>query len=102
MVEDNGVGIEEEKLQQIRQEMINYKGDSMKIGLGNVYSRLKILYGEKVSMDIESEERKGCKITIRRYLKKHPAEISTESSRAALIRQIMWEEIKNVPTDDSR
>ena len=45
--------------------MINYKGDSMKIGLGNVYSRLKILYGEKVSMDIESEERKGCKITIR-------------------------------------
>lgn len=65
MVEDNGVGIEEEKLQQIRQEMINYKGDSMKIGLGNVYSRLKILYGEKVSMDIESEERKGCKITIR-------------------------------------
>lgn len=43
MVEDNGDGIEEEKLQQIRQEMINYKGDSMKIGLGNVYSRLKIL-----------------------------------------------------------
>lgn len=35
-------------------------------------------------------------------MKKHPAEISTESSRAAPIRLIMWEEIKNVPTDDSR
>lgn len=65
IVEDNGVGMGEEKLQQIRQEMVNYKGDSMKIGLGNVYSRLKILYGDSFSMDIESEQDKGCKIVIR-------------------------------------
>ena len=45
--------------------MQNYGGGSMKIGLGNVYSRLKMLYGEKFSMDIESFLNRGTKITIR-------------------------------------
>lgn len=65
VVEDNGVGMEEEQLKQVKDEMQNYGGGSMKIGLGNVYSRLKMLYGEKFSMDIESFLNRGTKITIR-------------------------------------
>lgn len=65
VVEDNGEGMEEERLRQVREDMEHYQGESVKIGLGNVYSRLKMLYGSRVSMEINSTKGEGTQVSVR-------------------------------------
>jgi len=54
-IEDNGVGISEEKLPHVYVEGI---------GLSNVRERLRVLYGADFNLDIESHEGKGTTIKI--------------------------------------
>jgi len=54
-IEDNGVGISEEKLPHVYVEGI---------GLSNVRERLRVLYGADFRLDIESREGKGTTIRI--------------------------------------
>jgi two-component system LytT family sensor kinase len=54
-IEDNGVGISEEKLPHVYVEGI---------GLSNVRERLRVLYGEDFNLDIESREGQGTTIKI--------------------------------------
>lgn len=56
IVEDNGVGMNKNKLKEVT---TNWPG----IGLKNVNDRLKILYGEKYKLIIKSTEDVGTKIT---------------------------------------
>jgi two-component system LytT family sensor kinase len=54
-IEDNGVGISEERLPQVYVEGI---------GLSNVRERLRVLYGTDFNLDIASQEGKGTTIRI--------------------------------------
>jgi len=54
-VEDNGVGIPEERLDEIE------RGG---IGMSNVHERLRVLYGDQYSLNIHSEPGKGTRIRI--------------------------------------
>lgn len=62
---DNGAGIDEEKLQYIREKLKSESGmDTISIGLANVNSRLKLLYGDKYDMDISSQQGEYTKVSI--------------------------------------
>ena len=65
-VEDNGCGMDEEKKQSVLRMMKAEKSveGSNGIGLVNIYSRLKMFYGETAIMTIESSPQVGTKVMI--------------------------------------
>lgn len=69
-VQDDGVGINEEKLAQLRREINDFSQLGVQhIGLKNVNERLKLIYGEESELIIESVEGEGttCKFKYSRY-----------------------------------
>lgn len=62
-IEDNGVGIDEHRLQKVRQEM-KVNQETNKIGLSNIYMRLHIFYENEADMQIYSTQEKGTKVCI--------------------------------------
>lgn len=54
VVKDNGPGIGEEKIQKIMQSFTQRKHNGNSIGLKNLYSRLKLIYGDKAELSIRS------------------------------------------------
>ncbi len=70
IVEDNGVGMTEEQCKKI---LSKDRSDSGGIGVKNVDDRLKIYFGEKYGLQIESELDVGTKVTVRMpKLRKEP------------------------------
>ena len=63
-VEDNGGGMDKNRLDEIRSLKFNPEDRGRKIGLSNIFGRLYYLYGNEDCMKIESELGKGTKITI--------------------------------------
>ncbi|POP30894.1 sensor histidine kinase [Lactonifactor longoviformis] len=63
IVEDNGCGIDPQKLQGIR-EGLERQENQKGIGMPNIYQRLFLFYEGEVSFTIESELDRGTKITI--------------------------------------
>ncbi|MGG4196803.1 sensor histidine kinase [Paenibacillus jamilae] len=70
-VHDNGVGMTPERLQELITKLENGQGDAAPnksgfsgIGVTNVYQRLKLIYGEKFLMRINSEVDVGTTITL--------------------------------------
>lgn len=63
-VEDNGGGMDKNRLDEIRSLKFNPEDRGRKIGLSNIFGRLYYLYGNADCMKIESELGKGTKITI--------------------------------------
>lgn len=61
-VEDNGIGMTKEQCQRILQ---NDESDQAGIGIKNVNDRIKIYFGEKYGLWIESELDQGTCVTIR-------------------------------------
>lgn len=57
-VSDNGVGMTQERLEQLRKEIENNPTD-LHIGLCNLNRRLKVYYGDSVSLQIWSKENQG-------------------------------------------
>ncbi len=51
---DNGIGLTQEQLQKVREEMKQIENADQKIGLSNVYSRLHIFFYGKADMEIYS------------------------------------------------
>lgn len=68
-IEDTGSGMEEaqtqELLEQIRSCDINTVKESSHVGILNACLRLKMIFGDRVEIQIESEEGVGCWFTIR-------------------------------------
>lgn len=62
MVEDNGVGMTEEECREI---LYRESGDRVGIGIKNVNDRIKIYFGERYGLSIESELDVGTRVTIR-------------------------------------
>lgn len=62
---DDGLGIEAKKLAALNKMLDEAEGvDSDSIGLKNVVERIKLYYGKPYGMFVESEENKGCKVTL--------------------------------------
>lgn len=62
-VEDDGVGITEDRLEELRREL--YEGTAGKsYGLINVNNRIRLLYGEGAGVTVESREGKGTCVKI--------------------------------------
>lgn len=62
-VEDDGVGMDEDTLEAVR-EMIENPGDSASIGLSNIVQRLRLFYDDDYSITVDSTEGKGTRIVI--------------------------------------
>ena len=64
-VNDNGVGIKQEKLREIHEKLTLYIDSNGKsIGMINVNQRIKIHYGKKYGLTVESEFGKGTIATL--------------------------------------
>lgn len=63
LIEDDGIGIAEEKLKNLQEMLIEAK-DSDRIGLSNVNLRVKQYYGPEYGVRIDSKENEGTTITI--------------------------------------
>lgn len=63
LVEDNGCGIEEQKLESIR-ETLDSTTSRKGIGLANIYQRLKLFYGDDMIFEIKSKQGEGTRIII--------------------------------------
>lgn len=64
-VEDNGVGIPVEKLEEIQKKLEGEKMFHESIGIYNVNNRLRIVYGNNYRLKIASEEGKGTAVTLK-------------------------------------
>lgn len=67
VIRDNGVGMEEERLQSIREDLAR-ASDTLgeaHIGIKNVHERIQYYFGEQYGVRIESESGVGTTVTIR-------------------------------------
>jgi len=68
-VEDNGVGIMQETMNEIRKSFRREKKESLArasgIGLKNINERLAIIYGPLFQMDIQSDPHKGTQVILK-------------------------------------
>lgn len=64
-VRDNGSGMSPEDLNRLRTEMAGDIAGGGSIGLKNVVTRMRLLYGEAFSIGIDCEEGKGSTFTLR-------------------------------------
>ncbi len=70
VVEDNGVGIEEERLEELLKSMNDMDElDRSHIGLSNVNQRIKLLYGNEYGVTIHTVLNEGTMVTISLPLK---------------------------------
>lgn len=60
---DNGIGVEENLLEKLKSGEKKSQGSG--IGLSNIISRLKIIYGEESGLSIENQEQQGAVVTLR-------------------------------------
>lgn len=62
--EDNGIGIEPERLESIREAMDSLEETGESFGLRSVHERLKLLYGTDYGLVIESTPGEGTIVTL--------------------------------------
>lgn len=62
---DNGEGMSKEKLNNILTGKSNYKGHTTGIGVQNVFKRLNLFYNNKSHFKVESQVKKGTKVTLK-------------------------------------
>jgi two-component system sensor histidine kinase YesM len=66
LVEDDGIGIDENKLNYILKLLNDFNQESEKnIGISNVNQRIKLYYGEKYGVQIYSKSNEGTKVFIK-------------------------------------
>ncbi|MCL2835008.1 MAG: ATP-binding protein, partial [Treponema sp.] len=66
-LKDDGIGMSREKLEQLLDYSVNVRDDAgthTKVGVRAVDKRLKILYGEKYGLTIESKENSGTTVNL--------------------------------------
>ncbi|WP_334074309.1 cache domain-containing sensor histidine kinase [Paenibacillus sp. A14] len=64
-VQDDGVGMSEERLASLNESLSDGKIDKFGIGLRNVNERLRLYYGESSSMIVDSRPGEGTTVTLR-------------------------------------
>ena len=63
-IRDNGQGMDEGRLKQMRDEIANARADSRSIGISNVANRLRIYYHGEASMELYSSIEKGTEVLL--------------------------------------
>lgn len=63
MVADNGCGMSEERLENLRKSLAGEQREDS-IGLPNICHRLKLFYGEETEFSIDSRENEGTRVVI--------------------------------------
>lgn len=63
-IEDDGVGMSEEKLAELRNKLNSYSENGRHIGVSNVHQRVKLRYGEGCGVRIDSGKGCGTKVEI--------------------------------------
>lgn len=70
-IEDNGIGMTRERLEEVREELIGkYDNNLDKIGVNNVNKRMANYYGEDYKIEINSKVREGTIVKIKFFEKK--------------------------------
>ncbi len=64
MIEDDGLGMDDVKLEQVRKDIKSRSQDVSHIGLRNVQQRIKLCYGDDYEIDMESKREVGTKVTM--------------------------------------
>ncbi len=66
LVEDNGMGMTQERLEELRHGLAESRLMDSKVGFGvySVFERLRLHYGIKAGLEIESELGKGTRIKV--------------------------------------
>ena len=64
LCKDNGAGIEEALLEEIRTQLSMEKNTSTHLGLYNIHRRIRLLYKEDYGMQIESTPNEGVTVTL--------------------------------------
>lgn len=64
-VEDNGYGMTQEKVEQLKKDLTSLQMQREKIGLANVYMRIQLFYGKKATFEVESMPEIKTKVVIR-------------------------------------
>ena len=71
-IEDNGIGISEDRLNDIKMDLFRVQSDTdskektnQGVGLDNIFKRIQLTYGNEAEFSIESKENVGTKIVIR-------------------------------------
>jgi two-component system sensor histidine kinase YesM len=62
IVEDDGPGMESAFIEKLKKGEVKTRGQG--VGLSNIDDRIKLSYGEKYGVSIESEHNKGTKVII--------------------------------------
>lgn len=65
VISDNGEGIPEEELQELREKLSSEWEKQERVGLANVYQRLTIFFERKADFEIESRAGEGTQVLIR-------------------------------------
>lgn len=65
IIKDNGIGMDQEKLKQLRHSLEKEEVEGEHIGIRNVYHRLKLHYGDQCDFQIESSKGYGTLIKIK-------------------------------------
>jgi two-component system sensor histidine kinase YesM len=60
---DDGIGMNEEKLAEVRDILANPK-ENESIGFSNIVMRLRLFYGDRYRISLESEEGKGTEVKV--------------------------------------
>lgn len=64
IVEDDGDGIEADKLAEIQAAIKNGVNETMHIGIFNIARRIQLMYGESYGLTIESQKCEGTRVTL--------------------------------------
>lgn len=64
VIYDDGVGMEQKQLEEIRSIITHNKNNSAHIGLFNVHRRVQLMYGEKYGIEILSQKDSGTVVKI--------------------------------------
>ena len=64
-VSDNGVGIESARLSELKKQISSASDMPGSVGLQNIYRRLRLHYGQAVSLTIQNADERGTIVSIR-------------------------------------
>lgn len=73
VIADNGIGMSPEKVEELHRYFTEDDSMGESVGMKNVYTRLKICYGDQFTYAIDSEPNQGTRITLRLPLQTEPS-----------------------------
>ena len=75
------LGLKKEQLEQLRQNLVSEEPSAGGVGLQNLYSRLKLLYGEDARLNIDAKELQGTTVSFIIPLEREEEHVSGAAGR---------------------